>query len=230
MRLHRLIIITLAAAWWGCSGSEEPICQKRWEVAAQRQSFARIENGALVLSVTDPASDNDLKLIYPLEPDESKPGTLRCQINFENFNAGGNLSYDGFWAASIAYQKDPATPLFKIKMWEKYVEITVGSNYYTREITNRQARGQVVFTYGLASAEPTVGAVEYNPANETQTLRGNGNLTFTNDPLVLVVEVGGSNFTPASPEISLHLSEVAYAINKSIGTFTTETFDCNSLK
>lgn len=213
-----------------CSADEDVIsCDNTWKVESTSKSSARIENGSLLLSVTDPSVANELKLTYPLEPASSKPNRFIVKINYESFNAGANLSYDGYFAASVAYENDLSKPLFKFKMWEKYVEMVVGENYHTREITIRQARGSVEFTYGTFPSSPNVGAIQYSPANSTQELRGSGTFTFTDDPLVLILEAGGSNFTPSSPSISIQLSEVAYSINRGIGDFITESFNCNSL-
>lgn len=213
-----------------CSDDSEPeVCDAVWSVQTKSNGSVTIQDGALVLSSSNPAQLAEAQAWQaPSQNSAAVPSSIICSIDFDSFFAGGNLSYDGYFMATLAYQKDPTEAIFKIRMWEKYVELFAGENYYTREITNRQARGNIRFLYGTASAQPTVGAVEYNPVNSTQEIRGNGTIALTNDPLMLMLEVAGSNFTPASDRVSINISNIEFKFI-GVGTLVSDSFDCNSL-
>lgn len=225
--------VSLVIVMVACTGEDDPTsgCTKIWNVETTSNGQASVSGGALRLSANNPSVKNEVRVWQAAtQYSDTAPGSLNYEIAFEEFIAGGNLSHDGYFSATVAYEKDPATPIFKVTLWENAVEMWAGSNYYSRDISSRQARGNIRFRYGHASAEPKVGRVEYNPVNTTQQLHGSGEFSLANDPLILILEVGGSNFTPASEQVSIKLLHVSAQANLPEGDLQTDTFDCPSLK
>jgi hypothetical protein len=214
-----------------CSDKEDSSsCQKVWEVVAKpTTSSVNVIDGSLTLSLQDPGTEELIIQQKAVEFSDQDPQYFDLEINFESFNAGLNLSYDGYFRVAIAYQETPNQPIYEFKMHEKWVTFQVGENPFTREIWNRQARGRILFSY-KHDTQPTTGEIEFKPIDTTQELVGRSKIHLSNKPLLLTIALGGSNKTPSSDAVSIAIPSIKFNSSLTKGDIQSDSFECNSIQ
>ena len=203
---------------------EEEDCPAIWTLERQDEGQIRTSDVGLNMRIDNPEAEGAIRFYQAAEDYATfAPGILRFDLYFQDFFAGDNESFDGYFSASIVYATNPEQVLYKIVMKEMEVSTWVGSNFQTRSLWNRQSRGRIYF--GLDGQR---GDLYYLPTDETQKLEGSGMLELTNEPLMFIIEMGGSaNSGPQSSRVEITLSDFA---TQGYGDLLSDSFNCLSVK